>query len=272
MRFDKPMGILLLWAPTVWALWLANNGSPSIKLFGIFLFGTIIMRAAGCVINDMADRKFDGFVNRTKNRPLATQEIGFKHAAVLFIFLIILAFITVLQLPITCLYQAILALLITVIYPLFKRFFVAPQLFLGFAFSMGIPMAYSASHQSFNSVAWLLFVLNFLWILAYDTIYAMADKKDDLIVGIKSTAIFFADHDKLVVTILQCMVHFFWLFVADMQHFKLSFYIFWMLGGYIFYYQQRLMRLNSEFGFFKGFLLNGWYGLTMWIGIMIGLH
>lgn len=271
MRFDKPMGMVLLWAPTVWALWLANQGMPSFKLLGLFLFGTVVMRAAGCVINDIADRKFDGHVSRTKNRPIATLEVSVLQAITLFLALLIVALIIVLQFPIICLYQAFVALFITGIYPFMKRFFAAPQLFLGLAFSMGIPMAYAASKQDFNIDAWLLFILNFLWIVAYDTIYAMADKKDDLVIGIRSTAIFFAEHDKLVVLMLQCVVHFFWLFIADQMHFKLQFYLFWIIGAYVFFLQQKLLRLNTEPDFFKGFLLNGWYGIIMWLGLIVSL-
>ncbi len=271
MRFDKPMGTVLLLAPTLWALWLANNGAPSFKLFGLFLLGTIIMRAAGCVINDIADRRFDGHVQRTKTRPLVTNEIGLIQALGLFVVLLVVALIIVLQLPILCLYQAFLALIITIVYPFVKRFFVAPQFFLGLAFSMGIPMAYAASNQSFGSEAWILFCLNFLWIVAYDTIYAMADKKDDLVIGVRSTAIFFAEHDKLIVLLLQCMVHFFWLFIADIMHFKLQFYVVWLFGAYVFLQQQKLLRLDNEKAFFKGFLLNGWYGIIMWFGMIISL-
>lgn len=271
MRFDKPMGFVLLWAPTAWALWLANHGMPSIKLLGLFILGTVIMRAAGCVINDIADRKFDGFVSRTKNRPLITQEINLSQALFLFVILLVMALIIVVQLPTLCLYQAVIALLITIAYPFVKRFFYAPQLFLGLAFSMGIPMAFAASKQSFDSEAWLLFILNFLWILAYDTIYAMADKKDDLVIGVKSTAILFAEHDKLVVLMLQCMVHFFWLFIADIMHFKLQFYVFWLFGAYLFFQQQKLLKLNNEHAYFKGFLSNGWYGILMWFAMIISM-
>jgi len=271
MRFDKPMGIVLLWAPTAWALWLANRGMPNFNLFCLFLIGTVAMRAAGCVMNDIADRNFDGHVNRTKNRPIATLEVGVTQAIILFIVLLTIALIIVLQLPIICLYQSFIALFITVVYPFMKRFFAAPQLFLGLAFSMGIPMAYASSNQIFNADAWILFILNFLWIVSYDTIYAMADKKDDLVIGIRSTAIFFAEYDKIVVLILQCIVHFLWLLIAYKMNFRLHFYLFWLFGAYIFFQQQKLLRSNTESDFFKGFLLNGWYGVIMWLGLIVGI-
>lgn len=270
MRFNKPMGTVLLWAPTAWALWLANEGLPNFKTLIIFLLGTVIMRAAGCVINDVADKNYDGHVQRTKFRPLATGEIGLVNALVLFIALLVIALFLVLQLPILCLYQACVALFVTIVYPFCKRFFAAPQLFLGLAFSMGIPMAFAACNKSFSVAAWILFSINFLWIVAYDTIYAMADKKYDLTLGLRSTAIFFASHDKLVVAMLQCLLHFFWLFIADITHLNFPFYIFWLLGIYVFYLQHKLMQLDDETAYFRGFLINGWYGITMWFGLIVG--
>lgn len=204
-------------------------------------------------------------------RPLASFELGATEAVCIFIFLLFLALWVVLQLPINCLYQSFFALFITLIYPFMKRFFVAPQLFLGLAFSMGIPMAYSAALQKLNFDALLLFIINFIWIISYDTIYAMADKKYDLLIGVRSTAIFFGKYDKLIILILQAVVQFLWLLLAYKSNFNWIFYLFWMLGNYVCYKQQKLIYLHTEKAYFRGFLLNGWYGLIIWFGIMLSL-
>lgn len=269
MRFDKPIGTFLLWAPTAWALWCANKGMPSIHLLIIFLLGTITARAAGCVINDITDRNIDGHVSRTKLRPIASGEIGLKQAIFIFILLIAIALYIVLQLPISCFYLACLALIIMIVYPFCKRFFVAPQLVLGVAFSLGIPMAYLASGVSVDKTTWLLMILNFLWIVAYDTLYAMSDKKDDLRIGVLSTAILFGDNSRLIVTILQIVLHFIWLHIAEDMHLKAYFYIFWLIGAANLVYQQKLILKNNEKSYLQGFLINGWYGLILWCGLML---
>lgn len=269
MRFDKPMGTVLLWVPTACALWLANEGLPSLKLFAIFLFGTIVMRAAGCIINDIADRHVDGHVARTRLRPLPSGEISLIPALIIFIGLLCVALYLVLQLPLECFYLACISLVVTIVYPFCKRFMAAPQLVLGIAFSMGIPMAYLASGANFEVVAWLLFILNFLWIVAYDTMYAMADKQDDLQLGVRSTAVLFAENDRLIVGLLQITVHFLWLFVADQAHLKMQFYFFWLVGGIVFVHQQQLLSHNTSESCFKGFITSGWYGLIIWLGVML---
>lgn len=269
MRFDKPMGTVLLWVPTACALWLANNGLPSLWLFSIFLLGTIVMRAAGCIINDIADRNVDGHVTRTKFRPLANGEVGLKLALGLFVGLLCVALYLVLQLPIECFYLSCIALIVTIVYPFCKRFLAAPQLVLGLAFSMGIPMAYFASGAKFESVAWLLFILNFLWIIAYDTMYAMADKQDDLKLGVRSTAILFAENDRLIIGLLQIIVHFLWLLIADQAHLKMQFYLFWLAATLVFLHQQKLLSINTPESCFQGFITSGSYGLIIWLGIML---
>ena len=269
MRFDKPMGTVLLWVPTACALWLANEGLPNLRLFAIFLLGTIVMRAAGCIINDVADRHVDGHVERTKQRPLVSGEVGLIPALCLFVGLLCVALYLVLQLPIVCFYLSCLSLIVTIVYPFCKRFLAAPQLVLGIAFSMGIPMAFFASGVKFEIVAWLLFILNFFWIIAYDTMYAMADKQDDLQLGVRSTAVLFAENDRLIIGLLQTTVHFLWLFIADQAHLKMQFYLFWLAAGFIFLHQQKLLGDNTPGSCFKGFITSGWYGLIIWVGIML---
>lgn len=269
MRFDKPVGILLLWIPTAWALWMANHGAPPIRLMIYFLLGTIVMRAAGCIINDIADRNIDKYVTRTRLRPLTTGEISVSEAIVLFISLLLLALYIVLQLPILCFYYAIAALIITILYPFCKRFFQAPQLVLGLAFSMGIPMAYAASNVEVNPNMFLLFVLNFAWIVAYDTMYAMADRDDDLRIGVKSTAVLFGHYDRVIILLFQLVLHGLWLYLAWVMQYSLIFYGFWLAAGSLLAYQQYLMNQKNATAYFTAFSVNVWYGLLMWCALIL---
>lgn len=268
MRFDKPAGTMLLWAPTACALWLANRGLPSLKLFLCFFLGTIIMRALGCVINDIADRNVDKHVKRTCLRPLTSGEISLQSAFILLISLLLLAFLIVVQLPLSCFYYALFALLITFVYPFCKRFFYAPQLILSIAFSLGIPMAYAASFVKPDLPMYLLLILNFAWILAYDTEYAMVDREDDLKIGVNSTAVLFKNHDRLVIFLLQILITCLWLILALFLELALPFYVFWLIGVVIFIYQQRLLSLKQPTAYLLAFRSNSWYGLLMWIGIV----
>ena len=269
MRFHKPVGILLLWIPTAWALWIANKGQPSWRLGLIFLLGTVVMRAAGCIVNDIADRHIDKHVDRTQGRPLTTGEVSLLEALLLLMFLLVLALLIVIQLPMACFYYALFSLLATVIYPFCKRFFDAPQLVLGLAFSMGIPMAYAASGLDFSVMACLLFMLNFAWIVSYDTVYAMADKKDDLLIGVKSTAILFGSYDVFAVAVLQLFVHGLWLYLGYRLHYSLGFYVCWGAGLLSLAYQQWLLRKRSSAAYMSAFSLNAVYGLLMWLGLAL---
>lgn len=268
MRFHKPVGILLLWFPTAWALWLANKGSPSLKLTLYFLLGTIFMRAAGCVVNDIADRHVDKHVKRTKTRPLTTGEVSLPEALLLLIGLLLGALIIVLQLPLVCFYYAWLALFITILYPFCKRFFEAPQLVLGLAFSMGIPMAYAATGIMMNSTMALLFILNFAWIVAYDTMYAMVDREDDLRIGVKSTAILFGQYDRFIIFLLQLIFHLLWLIIAYKMRYSMVFYTGWTVAILILMYQQWLLSKPDTRAYFTAFSTNAIYGLLMW-GVLV---
>lgn len=270
MRFHKPVGILLLWIPTAWALWMANHGTPPLRLIIYFLSGTILMRAAGCVINDIADRNIDKHVTRTRLRPLTTGEISVREAVLLFILLLLAALLIVLQLPILCLYYAITALVITIIYPFCKRFFEAPQLVLGLAFSMGIPTAYAASNVAMDQSMLLLFLLNFAWIVVYDTMYAMADREDDLRIGVKSTAVLFGQYDRVIIMLFQIVLHGLWFYLAWTLHYSLLFYSFWLAAGAILVYQQMLMKQQNPTAYFAAFSVNIWYGLLMWCALIAG--
>lgn len=268
MRFHKPAGIALLWLPTAWALWIANQGVPTLNLLFYFFLGTIFMRAAGCVINDIADRHIDLHVSRTKLRPLTSGEISLFEALLLLFVLLLAALWVLIQLPAACIYYALFALFITVLYPFCKRFFQAPQLILGLAFSMGIPMAYVASGVALDRTTLILFILNFIWIVAYDTMYAMADRNDDLKIGVKSTAILFAHHDCFIILMLQLLFHGLWLVLALTQHDLLGFYIAWLAAAGILVYQQRLIRTRNATLCLRAFSTNSFYGLLMWIGLM----
>ncbi len=268
-RFDKPVGILLLWFPTAWALWTANQGKPSLSLVVLFFVGTVLMRAAGCVINDIADRDIDKQVKRTQARPLTAGEVSLNQAIALLFVLLLGALLVLVNLPRACFYWAIPALAITVIYPFCKRFIRAPQLVLGLAFSMGIPMAYAASHAPFDRAFLLLFLANAAWIVAYDTMYAMADREDDLKIPIFSTAIYFGRHDRLIIGLLQLFLHSLWLILGVIQEATWLFYGLWIVGLFILIYQQHLIRQRLATECFKAFLVSSYYGAIMWAAVIL---
>jgi 4-hydroxybenzoate polyprenyltransferase len=270
-RLNKPAGILLLWYPTAWALWIANKGIPSLKLGLLFFAGTVLMRTAGCVINDIADRNIDKHVNRTKLRPLTAGEVSLMGAFLLLLFLLFLALLVLLYLPKECFYWAIVALLITFLYPFCKRFINAPQMVLGFAFSMGIPMAYVASGVQMNGDLILLFLINFAWILAYDTMYAMADKEDDLKIGVKSSAIYFASYDRLIIGLLQFILHSLWIYWALSHNADFIFYILWLLAGMVMIYQQKLIKKRIPLQCFNAFFASVYYGGLMWLALGLSI-
>lgn len=268
MRFDKPIGIYLLLWPTCWALWLSNRGLPPLPHIVIFLLGTIFMRAAGCIINDIADRDIDPHVERTHARPLAAKVLSVKFALGLCIILLGLSASLLWLLPLRCFYLALVGLALTVIYPFCKRFFKTPQFVLGLAFSWGIPMAYAATLNRVPFEAYYLMGITWLWIVVYDTMYAMADKRDDLLIGVHSTAIFLGDADKWVIALLQFMILLGWLLFAITHAFSSYFYPFFVLASCLFIYQQWLIRDRVPSLCFKAFLNNHWFGFVMWLAIL----
>ncbi|GAA3903060.1 4-hydroxybenzoate octaprenyltransferase [Halomonas cibimaris] len=270
-RLDRPIGTWLLMWPTLWALWLAADGVPGRGVVLIFVAGVYVMRAAGCVINDYADRRVDGHVKRTKKRPLATGRISETEAKGVFAGLVVIAFILVL---LTNLFTVLLSLggvALAFIYPFMKRYTHLPQLFLGAAFSWAIPMAYGAVTGHVPVEAWLLFGANVAWTIAYDTQYAMVDRDDDVKIGVKSTAVLFGRADRLMVGLFQLAAlgflgwagwrlapgGFFWLGLAGMAA--------------TFLYQQWLIRARERDGCFHGFLNNFWSGLIVFAGIALSL-
>ncbi len=269
MRLEKPVGILLLWFPAAIALWLANAGAPSISLFCYFLLGTVVMRSAGCIVNDFADRHIDKDVRRTAARPLTTGELGIFQALILFGLLLSVAFYIVIQLPLQCFYFALLGLLITIIYPFCKRWIQAPQLVLSLAFSVSIPMAYAASETSLNNNVIFLLIINMLWVVAYDTMYAMSDREDDVKLGVKSTAILFGQADRIIIGLLQLSMHLLWIPIGlSMRHVHL-FYLGWGLGAIVLLYQQFLIHHRNPFACFRAFQWSVAYGGIMWLTLIV---
>ncbi len=270
MRFDKPIGILLLLWPTLWALWIAGQGQPHLYILTIFIVGVILMRAAGCIINDIADRHFDHQVQRTKNRPLATQTIPLKNALLLFSLLSLLAGGLVLLLNPLTIALAVIGLIIAIIYPFMKRITYWPQAFLGLAFAWGIPMAFAAEKNDVPAIAWWLFATTALWIIVYDTQYAMVDRSDDVKIGVKSTAILFGKQDKIIIGILQTAVLISLLLFAHHLNLNFNFYLGWGCALILAIYQQFLIRHRDPHACFKAFLNNHWFGFAIFIGFLLG--
>ena len=270
MRLDKLVGVWLLLWPELWALWIAGDGRPKPRILIIFLLGTLVMRSAGCVINDFADRNVDPFVKRTRDRPLAARRIDPREALVLFGVLIVIALCLALQLDAFTLKLACIGAALTISYPFLKRFFPLPQFYLGLAFGWAVPMAYAAqSGPPLPRVAWVLFTTAVLWACIYDTLYAMVDRDDDLKIGIRSSAILFADMDRLIVAIMQAMMLFALLLVGRTMKFGD-----WYLAGVItaavfFLYQQWLIRERESAKCFRAFVNNQYVGLVIFIGILL---
>lgn len=272
MRLDKPIGIYLLWFPTAWALHLAYGNHIPIDILCYFLLGTIFMRSAGCIINDMADKDFDAHVWRTKNRPLAQGQVSMRFAWILLGLLLLASFIILLQLPENCFWVAIFALGIVGLYPFCKRFLPAPQLVLSLAFSMSIPMVNVASHQVWTTAWSILMLINMLWILAYDTEYALADLEDDKKIGIFSTARFFGKYVRPIIALLQITLHLLWLPLAKILNLNIDFQFIWLLTWGFWFHQWFLLTKNQKELDFKAFKLNAWYGLVMWIAVVLSLN
>jgi 4-hydroxybenzoate polyprenyltransferase len=267
MRLHKPIGIFLLLWPTLWALWLAGEGQPNLFIVAIFILGVIVMRSAGCVINDIADRHIDGRVERTRFRPLATGKISLKEALVLFGILLFFALALVLLLnPFTILLSAIGAML-AIVYPFMKRFTQLPQLGLGLAFSWGIPMAFAAETNSVPFNAWVLFFTTIIWPIIYDTLYAMVDEVDDMKIGVKSTAILFGNFDKLIIGILQIIFLLLLIWVGILFQLKIIYFLSLVPVSILFIYQQILIKDRMREFCFKAFLNNHWVGFIIFLGI-----
>ncbi|MDV2858742.1 4-hydroxybenzoate octaprenyltransferase [Oceanimonas sp. CAM02] len=270
-RLDKPIGTLLLLWPTLWALWIAAEGMPSLWLLVVFVAGVFSMRSAGCVINDYADRHIDGHVKRTHARPLPSGELTERQALSFFALLVGISFVLVLTTNLFTIGLAFAGLFWAALYPFMKRYTHLPQLFLGIAFSWAIPMAFAAASNELPAGLWLLFAANLTWTIAYDTMYAMVDRDDDLKIGVKSTAILFGRHDKLIVGLLQLATLF--LLVAAGRTFELGAPFYWglLVAAGLFVYQQRLIRDRERMPCFRAFLNNNHAGMAIFAGLVLAL-
>ena len=269
MRLDKPIGIWLLLWPTLWGLWIAGEGHPDQRIFLIFVIGVIIMRSAGCVINDFADRNIDNQVSRTKDRPLASGTVAPAEAIVLFIALGLIAIALLLTLDPLTQALGIVAAILTILYPFMKRLIAAPQLILGAAFGWSIPMVFAAQSGEIPRLAWLIWLAVVIWAVIYDTIYAMVDRDDDLKLGIKSTAILFGSADVFIISLLQIILMLaFWL-IGAAAHLGVWYFAATLIAGLFFVYQYLLIRRREPDACFRAFLNNHYVGATIFIGIML---
>ncbi|WP_455211452.1 4-hydroxybenzoate octaprenyltransferase [Kaarinaea lacus] len=269
MRFDRPIGIYLLLWPALWALWIAGQGDPSVKNTFIFIMGVILMRAAGCVINDFADRNIDPFVKRTEHRPLATGAVSSREAIVLFISLGLLAFVLVLFTNWLTFGLSFAALFLAVLYPFTKRYTYMPQAFLGLAFGWAVPMAFAAETGSVPLVAWLILTATVLWATAYDTMYAMVDRDDDIRIGVKSTAILFGDSDVMIISAIQVLFFITLLIVGNKLQLGMYYYLGVLVAAGFAGYQLYLIRDREPKKCFKAFLNNNWVGASIFAGIVL---
>lgn len=269
MRLDRPIGTYLLLWPALWALWLSSNGKPSPDLLIVFCVGVFLTRSAGCVINDFADREFDAHVRRTRDRPLTTGELSAFEALILFALLALLALSLLFFLNPLARWLAVIGGVLLVTYPLFKRFFPLPQAYLGMAFTWSVPMVYAAQTGEVPQVAWLVFMAGLLWTVAYDTMYAMVDREDDLRIGLRSSAILFGDADRTVIAAMQAMALLALVFVG--RKLELGG---WYTGGLVAaglfaLYEQWLIRHRDRDGCFRAFLHSNYFGMSIFVGIAL---
>jgi 4-hydroxybenzoate polyprenyltransferase len=269
IRFDKPIGTLLLLWPTLWALWIAADGMPDWDLLIIFTLGTFLMRSAGCVINDLADRHWDGDVGRTSQRPLVTGAVSATEARLLFIGLLAAAFVLVLFTNPLTVKLSFIAVALASTYPFMKRYTNLPQVVLGAAFSWSIPMAFAAQTGDLPANLWLLYLANLLWTMAYDTKYAMVDREDDLTVGIKSTAILFGQHDRLIIGLLQTTFLILMVIAGDLFSLHMPYYAALVGAAALCVYHQYLIRERERDACFKAFLHNNWVGAVIFAGLVL---
>ena len=269
MRFDRPIGILLLLWPTLWALWIAGEGSPTAKNILIFCTGVVLMRAAGCIMNDVADRDFDPHVERTRSRPLASRELSVREALLAFFTLMLLAFGLVLMTNLLTIKLAFAGAVLASTYPFFKRWTHFPQVVLGVAFGWGIPMAFAAETGQVASAAWWILLINVIWSVIYDTLYAMVDRDDDISIGLKSTAILFGSHDLLILRVLKILMVALLVWLGVQLQFTWPWFAGVAVAAVLFARQQYQVRHRDRDACFKAFLNNNRVGAAMWVGLLI---
>jgi 4-hydroxybenzoate polyprenyltransferase len=270
MRLDRPVGTWLLLWPALWALWIAGAGRPRPQVLLVFVLGVVVMRAAGCVINDFTDRDIDPHVQRTRDRPLAARRVSPFEALLLFALLLAVALYLVTRLDLLTVKLACIGALLTVSYPLFKRFFPMPQLYLGISFGgWSVPMAFAAQTGALPRVAWVLYIAAVVWASMYDTIYAMIDREDDLKIGVKSSAILFADMDRLLIGVMQVMMLGALVLVGRNLQFGRPYQAGLAAAGVLFLWQQWLIRKREPAACLRAFLNNQYVGLVVFVGIML---
>ncbi|MGD2073328.1 MAG: 4-hydroxybenzoate octaprenyltransferase [Gammaproteobacteria bacterium] len=269
MRLNRPIGIYLLLWPTLWALWIAGEGRPDLLVLCVFVVGVVLMRSAGCVINDYADRHFDPHVTRTRDRPLAAGRVTTREALTLFAVLCLVAFGLVLLMNRLTIWLSLVGVALAATYPFVKRYSHLPQMYLGAAFGWAVPMAFAAQTGDVPRVAWLLFVATVLWATAYDTMYGMVDREDDLKIGVKSTAILFGEADRAIVAVVQGLVLLALVLVGRAAGLGGYYYFGLLLAAILALYQQFLIREREPEHCFKAFLNNNWFGAAVFAGIVI---
>lgn len=268
-RFDRPIGTLILLWPALWALWVASDGKPDMLVLTVICLGVVLMRAAGCVINDYADRDFDPHVERTKQRPIAAGKVSPKEALILFVVLCLIAFGLVLLLNIYTIMLSFVAAFLAGSYPFMKRYTQLPQAYLGIAFGWAVPMAFTAQTNAIPLVAWVMYLAVVLWALVYDTMYAMVDKDDDLKIGIKSTAILFGAYDRQIMAVLQLIILGLLIAVGLMITAGWIYFLSLLVAAALFVYQQTLIFNRDKVLCFKAFLNNNWFGLAVFVGLAL---
>lgn len=272
MRLHRPIGILLLLWPTLWSLWIAARGIPDWNVLLVFIAGVVLMRSAGCVINDYADRNFDRHVERTADRPLTAGRVTPLAALLLFGVLCLMALALVLTLNELTIWLSLGGVVLAILYPFMKRVTHLPQVFLGAAFGWAVPMAFAAQSNSLPALAWLIFTATVLWATVYDTMYAMVDRQDDIALGLKSTAILFGEADRLIIGLLQIMVLICLVMIGRQADLGLIYFANLALAAAFFGYQQYLIRYRERNGCFRAFLNNNWFGLIVFVGIALDLR
>ena len=271
-RFDRPIGTLILLWPALWALWLASDGKPDMLVLLVITLGVIVMRAAGCVINDYADRDFDPHVERTKTRPIAAGKIKPKSALIFFVVLCAIAFGLVLLLNTLTIMLSFVGAFLAASYPFMKRYTHLPQAYLGMAFGWAVPMAFAAQMNTIPPVAWVLYLAVTLWALVYDTMYAMVDKDDDLKIGVKSTAILFGNYERHIMAVLQCMILLLLCIVGEWQNLGNGYYLSLLIAAGFSVYQQKLIFHREKTACFRAFLNNNEFGLVIFLGLLLNYN
>jgi 4-hydroxybenzoate polyprenyltransferase len=269
MRLDKPIGIFLLLWPVLWALLVASEGQPDARVLLIFILGVILMRSAGCVINDYADRDIDCHVSRTQNRPLTAGRVTTTEALLLFAVLALGALLLVLQLNRLTILLSIVGAFLAVTYPFMKRFTYLPQVYLGVAFGWAVPMAFAAELNTVPPIAWLMFLSTVLWATAYDTMYAMVDRMDDIALGVKSTAILFGESDRQIIGLIQGMLLACLFMIGHQAELGWIYYLGVCAAAVLAGYQQYLIRFREREACFRAFLNNNWFGAVVFLGILL---